>query len=69
MLIFVLIFIGGYYLYKFATKNHDYFEKPNQRLKYVRPLPFVGSNFSAFFKKKPALKLLEDNYKLYKNEK
>lgn len=69
MMILILFFFGIYYLYKYSTKNYDYFEKINQKIKYVRPLPLVGSNFGMFFKKQPILHIMSDDYNKFRNEK
>lgn len=65
----IILAILGYKLYKFAMKDLDYFERPNQRIKYDKAFPLVGSDFGAFFRKEPVVKLFTRNYKRIKNEK
>lgn len=65
--ILYLIPVALYLFYKWATTNYDYFEK--QGIAFIKPYPLVGSNFSMFFKKKPLVQTLNEQYALYKHEK
>lgn len=62
-----LIPVALYFLYKWATKNYDYFEK--QGIPFVKPIPLLGSNFGIFFKKQPLVQSMMEQYYEFKNEK
>lgn len=62
MSLFQLFGIIGllYWLYKWATSNHDEFEK--RGLPYEKPLPLVGNNLGLILNKVSFHKLLADFY-------
>lgn len=62
-----LIPIAIYLFYKWATANYDFFEK--QEVAFIKPIPFFGSNFSLFFKKKPLVDTMLEEYHRFENEK
>lgn len=61
--ILYLLPVAIYLLYKWFTKNFDFFKK--QGIAYTEPF----SGFSVFFKKQPMIKPFMDNYFKFKDEK
>lgn len=65
----IILAIIGFKVYKWATKNMDYFERPNQRIKYDKAYPILGSDPGIFFRKEPIVKMSDRNYNKIKNDK
>lgn len=65
-LVFVLIPIVLYLLYKWASLNHDYFEK--QGIAFEKPFLLIGSEFFFFYKKHTLGLSMIENYNKYRNE-
>lgn len=64
----IIVALLVYKFYKYAMKGLDYFERPNQRIKYLKALPIVGSDFGLFFRKEPLTKLFSRTYDKMKSE-
>lgn len=71
MWIFISIILAlvGFKLYKWATKDMDYFIRPNQRIKYDKAYPILGSYPGIFFRKEPIVEMFVRTYKRMKTEK
>ena len=62
-----LIPVAIYLFYKWATANYDFFEK--QAIPFIKPLPLLGSNIGLFFKKKPLVQSMLEEYNKFNNDK
>nr|XP_021182033.2 cytochrome P450 6B6-like [Helicoverpa armigera]WRX06084.1 CYP6AN1 [Helicoverpa armigera] len=67
MIFLLLLPIALVLLYKYTTRNHDYWEKRN--IKHEKPIPVFGTLYDNVFAKKSIIEVAADLYRQYPNEK
>ncbi|CAD0198413.1 CYP6AN31 [Chrysodeixis includens] len=66
MITYLVIPIVLVLLYKYLTKNHDYWEKRN--VKYEKPVPIFGTNYKNVTAQKSIIEISVEAYKKYPDE-
>ncbi|XP_026729651.1 cytochrome P450 6B5-like [Trichoplusia ni] len=66
MIIYLVIPIVLVLLYKYVTRNHDYWEKRN--VKYEKPISIFGTNYENVVAKKSIIEISIEIYNKYPNE-
>ncbi|CRL03840.1 CLUMA_CG016440, isoform A [Clunio marinus] len=67
MFYLILFSVIVYLLYKWAIKDHDYFDKIG--LAYEKPYPLVGNMLDIVLQRKPLMDMIEPNYYRHKKDK
>ncbi|XP_026729654.1 cytochrome P450 6B5-like [Trichoplusia ni] len=65
-MIYLVVLIVLVLLYKYTTKNHDYWEKRN--VKYEKPIPIFGTNYKNVMAKKSIIEMATEVYRKYPTE-
>ncbi|CAH0627286.1 unnamed protein product [Chrysodeixis includens] len=65
-MIYLVILLVLVLLYKYTTKNHDYWEKRN--VKYEKPVPIFGTDYKNVVGQKSITELAAEVYKKHPNE-
>lgn len=67
LLVILLLGLLGYSLYKYGTRNYDYFTKAN--LSFVKPTFLIGNSGDLVFKRKSFPEFMKAQYNSFPNVK